>query len=458
MKKITILEKIVLDKYEWIKFHKKKLPLKTFQYKIKKSNRDFYSVFLKNNKKSFIFECKKASPSNGILRTDFDLTNISMIYRKYADVISVLTDEKYFHGNFDFLNTVSNLTYQPILCKDFIIDPWQIYLARLYKADAILLMLSILDDSKYYKFIKIAHNLNMGVLTEVINKEEMHRAIYLKAKVININNRNLHDLSINLNRTKKLSLLSTRNTKLISASGINHHSQIRLLSKYVDGFLIGSTVMMKKDLNIAIRKLLLGENKVCGLNHSSDAYATYKSGAIYGGLIFVKKSPRYIKLQQAISIMKENKKLKFVGVFANSSINQIIKIYNELNLDVIQLHGQEDLDYINKLRKLLFKNCFIWKAFNMNVKKPDYYFLNKLVDRFVLDNGNGGTGKTFNWSLINKNFLKKIILSGGLSIHNCSNAVKLGCAGLDFNSGIESSPGIKDHQKLFSVFYNLRKY
>lgn len=457
MNKVTVLEKIIQDKYQWIEFNKKKLPFSMIISNLKKSNRNFYKKLLHNKKKSFILECKKFSPSYGMLNKNFDLLKISKIYKQYASIISVLTDEKYFHGNFNYLCQISNLVELPILCKDFIIDPWQIYLARLYKADAVLLMLSVLDNNKYQNLVKVAHNLNMGVLTEVINEEEMSRAINLQAKVIAINNRNLHDLSIDLNRTRKLSLLCyKKKVKLISASGIKYHSEIKNLSKYVDGFLIGSSLMLEKDLNITVRKILLGENKVCGLKSSEDACAVYKAGAVYGGLIFVPKSPRFIQTKQAISITKKNNKLKFVGVFYNNSINQIVKIVNILKLNVIQLHGQEDHIYIIKLRKLLSSNCMIWKAFDMSYQKPNYNLINS-VDRLLLDNG-GGTGKTFDWSLINTKFLNKTILSGGLSIYNCSNAIAIGCVGLDFNSGIEIYPGIKDHKKLFKIFQVLRTY
>ncbi|MFV2799972.1 bifunctional indole-3-glycerol phosphate synthase/phosphoribosylanthranilate isomerase, partial [Escherichia coli] len=104
----------------------------------------------------------------------------------------------------NFLPIVSQIAPQPILCKDFIIDPYQIYLARYYQADACLLMLSVLDDDQYRQLAAVAHSLEMGVLTEVSNEEEQERAIALGAKVVGINNRDLRDLSIDLNRTREL--------------------------------------------------------------------------------------------------------------------------------------------------------------------------------------------------------------------------------------------------------------
>lgn len=455
MQNNSVLKKIVKYKIDWVNINKKIMPLEKFHYKIQKSNKEFYNK-LKYKNKFFILECKKSSPSSGIIRNNFNLKEIIKVYEQYATIISVLTDEKYFCGNFNFLLKTSKLTNLPILCKDFIIDEWQIYLARFYQADAILLMLSILNNDDYYRFAKIAHYLNMGVVTEIINKEELYRAINLKAKVIDINNRNLHDLSIDFNRTKKLSLLLPKNVKIISASGINNHNQIRKLSKYVDGFLIGSSLMLEKNLNIGIRKILFGENKVCGLSNLKDAQASFNAGAIYGGLIFIPKSLRYIDINKCINII-EKSNLQFVGVFYNAEINKVVSIVKYLNLDIVQLHGQENISYINKLKELIPDTCLIWKVFDMNIYQPNYNISEKLVSRIVLDNG-GGTGKTFNWSLINKKFLKKIILSGGLSIFNCVEAIKLGCSGLDFNSKIEISPGIKDHKKLFKLFGKICTY
>ncbi|MDE5285579.1 MAG: bifunctional indole-3-glycerol phosphate synthase/phosphoribosylanthranilate isomerase, partial [Buchnera aphidicola] len=188
---------------------------------------------LKKQKPCFILECKKQSPSLGLLRQDFNLYKIANIYKKYANAISVLTDEKYFHGNFKFIKEIRNYLDQPILCKDFFIDPYQVYLARYYHADAILLMLSILNNDEYLHMSNIAQKMNMDVLTEIHTKEELKRAITLKAKIIGINNRNLHDLSINLKNTADLAPLIPNNVTIISESGLQTHHQIKRLSKFV---------------------------------------------------------------------------------------------------------------------------------------------------------------------------------------------------------------------------------
>lgn len=205
-KMAEVLVKIVKDKAIWVEERKKQQPLDDFQSSLSLSDRSFYDA-LKTGKTEFILECKKASPSKGLIRDDFDLNYIASVYNNHASAISVLTDEKYFQGNFDFLPIIRNQVSQPILCKDFMIDAYQVYLARHYSADAILLMLSVLDDAQYKELADIAHSLNMGILTEVSNEEELHRAVALNAKVIGINNRNLRDLSTDLNRTKELAPL-----------------------------------------------------------------------------------------------------------------------------------------------------------------------------------------------------------------------------------------------------------
>ncbi|QCI17099.1 bifunctional indole-3-glycerol-phosphate synthase TrpC/phosphoribosylanthranilate isomerase TrpF [Buchnera aphidicola (Aphis helianthi)] len=447
----TILDKIIRDKVDWIKHRKKIEPFKDIKNKINIKTRNFYNV-LKNKNPFFILECKKSSPSLGIIKKKFNLIKITNVYKKYASVISVLTDEKYFHGNLKFINIVRNNVSQPILCKDFFIDPYQVYLARYYNADAILLMLSILSNQQYIILSKIAKKLNMGVLTEVNNIEELNRAIELDALIIGINNRNLHDLSIDLNRTRILSPL-IKDKIVISESGIEKNYQIRELSKIVNGFLIGSSLMSKRNLEISTKCLLFGHNKVCGLTRSIDAQISEKYGSVYGGLIFAENSLRKITKKIAKNIIL-NSNLKYIGIFQDQDINTILEISNELNLYAIQLHGDENQKYINSLRKKLPKDIKIWKAFSIQSKLP---LLNwNYVNKYLFDSAFGGSNTSFNWSILKNYTLNDVILAGGINIDNITLALKLNCFGLDLNSGIEISPGIKDHNKIKLIFQKLR--
>ena len=194
----TVLAKIVADKAIWVEARKQQQPLASFQNEVQPSTRHFYDA-LQGARTAFILECKKASPSKGVIRDDFDPARIAAIYKHYASAISVLTDEKYFQGSFNFLPIVSQIAPQPILCKDFIIDPYQIYRALL--PCRCLHYLSVLMTTNIKA--RVAHSLEMGVLTGSVMKRN-RSAPSIGSKVVGINNRDLRDLSIDLNRTREL--------------------------------------------------------------------------------------------------------------------------------------------------------------------------------------------------------------------------------------------------------------
>ncbi|EMA3639804.1 bifunctional indole-3-glycerol-phosphate synthase TrpC/phosphoribosylanthranilate isomerase TrpF [Providencia stuartii] len=450
--KATVLQKIVDDKLIYLEERKQQQPLDSFIDKVLPSSRRFYEA-LSAKRPVFILECKKASPSKGLIREDFDPAVIANIYAPYASAISVLTDEKYFQGNMAYLTTVSRTVKQPVLCKDFIVDPYQIYLARYYQGDAILLMLSVVSDEQYIALAEVAHQLNMGVLTEVSNEEELERAIKLKARVVGINNRDLRDLSIDLNRTRELAPRLPEGTIIISESGIHRHQHIQSLSQFANGFLIGSALMEQADLNKGLQKLLIGEHKVCGLTRSQDAQAALAAGATYGGLIFAENSPRKVTLSQARQIIHAAP-LLYVGVFRDQSADFVAHMVEQLALSAVQLHGHEDADYVKNLRNHLPEHCEIWKAVNMS--QPDFsQFDGQPIDLLLLDNGRGGSGQTFDWNKIPNSSQFRVMVAGGLNADNCRQAATLLCNGLDFNSGVETEPGIKSEKKLNQVFSSL---
>ena len=461
--KPTILQKIVLDKTQWVKAKETEFPLSQFKQNIQKSDRSFYEALAKgtHQKPAYILECKKASPSKGLIRAEFNLEEIANVYKHYASAVSVLTDEKYFQGNFEFLPLVRDIVSQPVLCKDFMISEYQVYLARYYQADAILLMLSVVNDETYRVLADLAHSLGMGVLTETSNEDEFERALALSAKIIGVNNRNLHDLTVDLNRvvelTEKYADRIPADVRIISESGIYNHKQIRQLQKVAHGFLIGSSLMGNQDLNNAVRSVIFGENKVCGLTRGQDVKIVYENGALYCGLIFVEHSKRCVSLRQAQELVT-TAPLRFVGVFQNQEIDFIAKIANQLQLYAVQLHGAETAAFITALRHQLPENTQIWKAISVNTESQSAVdFTDDLnVDRYIFDsqttNQQGGTGKTFDWSLIPENLKHKIILAGGISPNNVEQAIQQNCLGLDLNSGVESSAGVKDEEKVRLVF------
>uniref|UniRef100_A0A451DFA6 N-(5'-phosphoribosyl)anthranilate isomerase n=1 Tax=Buchnera aphidicola (Cinara pseudotsugae) TaxID=2518978 RepID=A0A451DFA6_9GAMM len=450
--KNNIISKILKYTQQWIQHKKQSVPLNSFFGKIKKTNY-FFEKKLKKNRPSFILECKKSSPLHGIIRDKFNISEIISTYHKHADVISVITEKKFFHGSFQYLLQAREQTDKPLLCKDFFIDPYQIYYARYHQADAILLMLSILDNKTYIQLSKIAISMNLGILTEVHTLSELKRALFLKATVIGINNRNLSDLSVNLDTTKKLAPLIPQNKIVICESGINNYKNVRLLSKLVDGFLIGTHLMQSTNLEFSIRKLIYGDNKICGLTIHENAQFAEKVGCVYGGLIFIPSSKRCITTLQGVKIIK-NTLLKYVGVFCNQTHQDILKQVYELNLRVVQLHGTETNKFINSLKKLLPDNVLIWKAISVN--KNTIIYQNEDIDRYILDHKTGGTGKNFDWKLIKKFNISNMMLAGGLNIKNIFLASTLGFLGLDLNSGLERSPGIKDPNKIKLAFAMLR--
>ncbi|MFY8327532.1 bifunctional indole-3-glycerol-phosphate synthase TrpC/phosphoribosylanthranilate isomerase TrpF [Pseudoalteromonas sp. ZZD1] len=452
----NVLDKIVADKKIELAERKAKRPLESFKAQAIPTNRDFYKALAAPGTQ-FILECKKASPSKGLIREPFDLAEITSVYKNHASCISVLTDEKYFQGSFDYLEFVRSQVEQPLICKDFFIDEYQIYMARIYGGDAILLMLSVLDDSQYEALASVAKSLNMAVLTEVSNEAEVQRALALDAQIIGINNRDLRDLSTDLATTEKLRKLIPNDKVVISESGIYTHQDVKRLAPLCNGFLIGSSLMAERDLERACRSVILGENKVCGLTRSQDAIAAYNSGAVFGGLIFAPKSPRFIDLDCALQIT-QSAPLAFVGVFVNASIGEVTEHAQTLKLAAVQLHGQETQAYIDELRPLLPNNCEIWKAQAVKDNLPEQL---TGVDRHLYDTYSdtheGGTGKTFDWSILN-NAKQPFMLAGGLNASNIQGALYQGAQGLDLNSGVELSAGKKCQNKLNDAFNSIRKY
>jgi len=460
----NILEQIVDNRRIEIAALKKSLPLASFIDGLTPSTKDMYQALTRTTEKpyaGFILECKKASPSKGLIRSDFNVADIANIYDNYAAAISVLTEHKYFQGDFTYLRTVSDIVSCPVLNKDFFFDTYQVYLARYYGADAILLMLSVLTDDEYNELAAVAESLNLAILTEVSNEEERDRAIALNAKLIGINNRNLRDLSTDISRTFDLAPTIPDDRIVLSESGIYNNAQVRELAPAVDGFLVGSSVMAEADIDLACRQLIFGHHKVCGLTRPEQAGFAIKAGAEFGGLIFAKKSPRYISQAQAAEIVKQNPSLKYVGVFVDHPQEEVIALAKALQLSAVQLHGQESAEYIDGLREQLAQNCQIFKAHAVEQTLPT---LTNNVEHIVLDGKRAGSGESFNWQALaeTEQDLSRCFLAGGLDAENISQACQQLCNqelfGLDINSGVESSPGIKCRDKLQQVFAKIRNY
>ncbi|MFQ3249436.1 MAG: indole-3-glycerol phosphate synthase/phosphoribosylanthranilate isomerase [Glaciecola sp.] len=469
----NVLEKIVDDKKVEIAKRKIDFPLHSFIDKLKPCNKDFYAALAAPNA-SFILECKKASPSKGLIRENFDLDEIIEAYAPHASCFSVLTDEKYFQGKFEYLDYVASRVKQPVINKDFFVDEYQIYLARYHNADAVLLMLSVLDDEQFTKLNALTHQLGMSVLTEVSNEEEVQRALKLDANIIGINNRNLRDLSTDLATTERLvPMIKESGFKgvILSESGIYKHSEVQRLSPLVDGFLVGSALMSEANLINAVEKLVFGEVKICGINSVENAQKVMATPASYMGLIFATKSPRYVSLERATEITTLSTSKKFVGVFLDNPIEMVADYARKLKLSAVQLHGNESIDYMQTLRTLLPESCEIWAVESVLQSESDLSDLATqtlvaklaVADKVLLDckvgEQVGGTGESFDWRLLEDVPQKhKLILAGGLSPSNIQAARNTQVAILDVNSGVENAPAEKSESKLSSLFSALRAY
>ncbi|MBD2164157.1 indole-3-glycerol phosphate synthase TrpC [Calothrix membranacea FACHB-236] len=263
----NILEKIVWQKEIEVDQMRERVPLRELQKQALTAppTLDFVGALRQGKTKpALIAEVKKASPSKGVLRENFDPEAIALSYQEGgASCLSVLTDEKFFQGSFDNLAKVRAVVDLPLLCKEFIIYPYQMYLARLRGADAVLLIAAILSDQDLQYFIKIAKSLNMAALIEVHSLAELDRVLALDGvTLIGINNRNLEDFSVDLETTCQLlqdryQQLQERNILVVSESGLHTPDDLNLVATAgASAVLIGESLVKQPDPAVAIANLL----------------------------------------------------------------------------------------------------------------------------------------------------------------------------------------------------------
>lgn len=254
-----ILEKIVSYKRIKIEKEKKSFSIDRVLSSIDTSNytRSFKKAFANKKGLSIIAEVKKASPSKGVIKKDFSPLDIAKSYStNRADAISVLTEDRFFQGNNDYLNLVRSITSVPLLRKDFIIDPYQIYQSRLLGADAILLIVSILSKKQLVEFKNIAKSLELECLVEVHNESELEMALETDSEIIGINNRDLKTFKTNLTVTENLIKYIPKSKIVISESGINTKSDMEFLQGLgVKGVLVGESLMRAKSINDKFKEL-----------------------------------------------------------------------------------------------------------------------------------------------------------------------------------------------------------
>ncbi|WP_027340082.1 indole-3-glycerol phosphate synthase TrpC [Halonatronum saccharophilum] len=254
-----ILREIVEQKRREVKRDRKEESIESLKNKIARleETRNFKGALAKEGL-SLIAELKKASPSKGLIRKDFNPVEIAKEYGSAgARALSVLTDESFFKGNLEYLNLVKNEVNLPLLRKDFIIDPYQIYQARAYGADAILLIVAILTPEELRGYLSLAEELDLDVLVEVHNRKELEVALEVDPSIIGINNRNLKVFQVDLATTLGLQRLIPDDKIIISESGIRDRKDIELFSKHrIDGVLVGESLMKSSNIPAKVKELI----------------------------------------------------------------------------------------------------------------------------------------------------------------------------------------------------------
>lgn len=260
---MSILRKILEMKKKEVEERKRKVPLSILQLQLSEATevRPFAPALKRQSGEpiKLIAELKKASPSKGIFRSDFSAEKFLSVYeRSPASALSILTDEKFFLGSLDDLRLARRITTKPLLRKDFLIDPYQLFEAKVYGADAVLLIVAALDDVGLKDLLSLAAELKIDALVEVHTERELERAMNAGATLIGINNRNLETFEVNLQTTLKLRRLVPDGCVTVSESGIENRGQVEVLEDAgIDAILVGET-LIRSDDPIAKAKELLG--------------------------------------------------------------------------------------------------------------------------------------------------------------------------------------------------------
>jgi len=257
-----ILDEIVLKKKERLNDAKSHVSIQELKTKIGERGKpgDFKAAIqrLPGETIKLIAEIKKASPSGGVIRKNFDPVSIAKIYEeKGVNAVSILTEEDYFQGNLFFFSEGRKVLTKPLLRKDFIFDEYQIYESRAYEADAILLIAALLEKNQAVEYLHLAEELGMSVLFEVHDFEELEMALSADPEIIGINNRNLKTLNVDINTTFKLRKEIPPGKIAVSESGIRTSGDVRRLADGgIDAMLIGTSLMEADDISGKVEELL----------------------------------------------------------------------------------------------------------------------------------------------------------------------------------------------------------
>jgi indole-3-glycerol phosphate synthase len=255
----SILDEIVAYKRRFVAQRKRRTPLEVLQGRAEgmPATKDFAGALRGRDTLAIIAEIKRASPSKGVIRQDFDPEEIARAYEDNgAAAISVLTDEKYFQGSAADLMRVRKAVDVPVLCKDFVVDAYQIYEARAIGADAVLLIAAILDQEMIREYLQVAGGLDLDALVETHSRDELETVLRTNAQIIGINNRDLNTFNTDISTTIGLLPLIPKSRIVVSESGIHSRADVERLGKAgVNAVLVGEALMRKEDVGGTLRAL-----------------------------------------------------------------------------------------------------------------------------------------------------------------------------------------------------------
>jgi indole-3-glycerol phosphate synthase/phosphoribosylanthranilate isomerase len=421
----------------------------------------FVAALQSRRRVNVIAECKRRSPSRGVLRPNYDPSALAVEYeRGGAAAVSVLTEPTFFDGSLADLSKVRGAVQLPLLRKDFIIDAYQVLEARAAGADAILLIVAALEDDRLTALHELALDLGLAALVEVHDERELERALAMGARIIGVNNRDLRTLEVDVETSRRVAKMIPADVVAVSESAIRSRQDVRRLAE--DGyraFLIGERLVTDTDPARAVAELVAPDApviKVCGITRLTDALHAATEGANAIGFVFWPKSPRYVtpeKAREIIAVLPP--KVTPIGVFVNESLETIHDVVARSGVRAIQLHGDESPIYSRMLDRPVLRSVTIENAeISAEVWPSSTTLLLDATDPVR----RGGTGQIVDWSHAAELARRRAtVLAGGLTPLNVADAIATARpAGVDVSSGVESEPGVKDHQKLSLFLENAR--
>ena len=431
-----------------------------------------FEAALRQQDFNFICEVKKASPSKGIIAEHFPYLDIAKEYEVAgAAAISVLTEPDFFKGDKKYLQEIASTVKIPVLRKDFIIDEYQIYQAKVWGASAILLICACLDVPTLTKFRELADSLGLSSLVEAHDENEVQMAIDCGARIIGVNNRNLKDFTVDVQNSVRLRNLVQDDVIFVSESGLETPEDIQVLRDNNIGVALMGETFMRSPNKVEKLAYLYGPTyytpkvKMCGISKVETIPAVVEAKPDYMGLVFA-PSKRQVTVDQAKTLVEElhrgyakkygsdtehdkNDTIKTVGVFVNETVDNLVTIANEANLDAVQLHGDEDEAFIQSLKERT--NVEVWKAVQIRSAADAEAWIDSSADMLLFDayhkDERGGTGEVFDWSSLDA-FERPFMLAGGIDSTNVARAIRtVRPYGIDISSGIETN-GMKDDKKI----------